>query len=408
MFTAERTRKFLVNGQLYCMRPGNNQELQSDLFKKWGGKSGPIQLPRTLESANLQKRLESISINLPPLKPQNSIKSAIRSVIQAVTPVIASLKIPDIKPALILISNAFSSITEQVGALITSAITEIQKVVTNDFVNVAPQVACIVAEGNSAIKCTIVNHFNTIFKIVTTEISAITEQEAETTDKGISEERRLLIFQILQRLADVEATIEKTVSNGLAGVLSELITALTTANNDVVVQLNDLIADPENTIAILPQLVFADPEAIASILTSDSNALFESIQLLLLDALRDIDALIDEAASNVLKSEGEQRMNTNNAMVTIINDAVNEAIKCIEENIKTITNYQVELIRVLVKCSSNGLEVDVSNIIKGIIGDVEVIVEAETKLLIAQLIEMMRVNNQDVIDQVDTIVATTH
>lgn len=329
--------------------------------------------------------------------------SAADTFFQAVVPVIASLKVPDITPAIDLIKTGYNLIYTRIDDLIQSALTNVKETVVMYTSGGASGLESIITNGNASLRATIVAEFDAIVAGVVQDVNDITTKENSDTSFLFADSNEKLIEQIKQRLATVDDALEEEVTKGLGAVIMEVTTAITNANNDVYTQITNLLADPNNTKAIIPQLVFIDPKTISEYLTSDSNEIYLVIERLLKGAFVDIEEYVRVTSSSVVDGEADLLNVANNAIVTAINLRINDALVVIKKIIDTATEKDSAEATNLINNNVDGLSDNVEQILLNLMPLVIEIVNSETKVMVDSLSQMIATNNQSITNQVDVI-----
>lgn len=333
---------------------------------------------------------------------------AINTVMQAVGPVLGSLCLPDIQPALDLITMSFSSICSQITSLISTSISQVQMLLNDKLACFAPNVTCIITEANNCILNNIMHFFDIVNTQIAFQIYEITQAECDFTDSNITEDNTNMLNQILLNIGNTEFAVESCVKNGMSSMICEVINSITDANNKICTEITESIADPCNTCPILPTLSFADPEKISYIITNDSYAMSACVQQLMEDSLTEIYETICKTASDVSSEEELELQKYNLAIYEGINAWVTMTIDGICKSIAEITKMEIDLITQFMNENSVCIEITIDSIFQNIKNGIEEIINCETPLLICSLKNLIICNNEVVLGQVGSVFCTQY
>lgn len=336
-----------------------------------------------------------------PVKPITSpFLRAINLALQKITPVIASLQIPDIAPVLGIITNGFTSIIAQITGLFENGLERVGKLIQEYTSVLTPEIVNVLTEGNNRIGKTIIGEFYVARNNFTNDVIAITDRQNQENKDLVYSQATVLNEQIVTRLNQVERLIDEAVNLGLVESIANVLSAIRNANEAVYVKIITLLADEENTDAILPLLVFADPKAIAELISSDSGSLYLSVESVLRSALLDIQSYVAATSDVTSDSEASMLNAANNDIVKSLNSHIDAALRIIRVNIDEVTENEVASIKKLLDGSFGGLPKEIISIVANIAPESVNIVNNESNNMVTSLNDLVTKNNANVVSQV--------
>lgn len=341
------------------------------------------------------------------MKNANTMAQKTKKEFKAVSPVIASLKIPDIQPVLDIITTGYLSITNQISSLINTSLVKIQTIINDFTTSIGAKIIHVIVGGNLEIKQSIEQTFNGAMQNFNTEVKKITDLEASQTGSNMSAADANLILQINTRLNTAAGGLQDAIYSGTQEAINKLAEALEEANKKVYDDIIVLVADADSSTAILPQLVYADASVISKLITTNSGAIFENIKSLLNNAMLDINGYVNITSEDAIKNETEIVNNSNNEIIKAINIIINDTLSVIHDRIDEITAFELLQTNNIIETDSSELSTEVVNTIKAISTDADEVIENVTSIQTTQLFELITKNNANIISQVDKILSTT-
>lgn len=341
------------------------------------------------------------------MKNANTMAQKTKKEFKAVSPVIASLKIPDIQPVLDIITTGYLSITNQISSLINTSLVKIQTIINDFTTSIGAKIIHVIVGGNLEIKQSIEQTFNGAMQNVNTEVKKITDLEASQTGSNLSAADANLILQINTRLNTAAGGLQDAIYSGTQEAINKLAEALKEANKKVYDDIIVLVADADSSTAILPQLVYADASVISKLITTNSGAIFENIKSLLNNAMLDINGYVNITSEDAIKNETEIVNNSNNEIIKAINIIINDTLSVIHDRIDEVTAFELLQTNNIIETDSSELSTEVVNTIKAISTDADEVIENVTSIQTTQLFELITRNNANIISQVDKILSTT-
>lgn len=341
------------------------------------------------------------------MKNANTMAQKTKKEFKAVSPVIASLKIPDIQPVLDIITTGYLSITNQISSLINTSLVKIQTIINDFTTSIGAKIIHVIVGGNLEIKQSIEQTFNGAMQNFNTEVKKITDLEASQTGSNMSAADANLILQINTRLNTAAGGLQDAIYSGTQEAINKLAEALKEANKKVYDDIIVLVADADSSTAILPQLVYADASVISKLITTNSGAIFENIKSLLNNAMLDINGYVNITSEDAIKNETEIVNNSNNEIIKAINIIINDTLSVIHDRIDEITAFELLQTNNIIETDSSELSTEVVNTIKAISTDADEVIENVTSIQTTQLFELITKNNANIISQVDKILSTT-
>lgn len=326
------------------------------------------------------------------------------SVVQILAPIIASLKIPNIQPVLDLIILGYVTISNRIAIVMSTAISNIEKVLNTYGTDMKAKVESIIKSGNAEIASSIASIFRLAINNINASIDGITANENKLTRNNLISEEVALVKKITDRLLIVENAIDGIINPTPPAVISEIENALTTQNQKVYTQIIDLLANEKNVEPIIKQLIYADAEAIAGLLKNDSNNNFAEIKALMDQAQADINIYITEGTIHVVDTQKTILNNGNEIIIRNMNDILNPSLVAIKNKIDTVTLNEIDLINKALSANgstSSDLATTIKGIIREIPKDVNIIVRDVTESQIPLLEALITANNNEVKLQVD-------
>lgn len=369
-----------------------------------------IKSTKRIENKKQQKQQPNHKVkpnSVPNMKNANTMAQKTKKEFKAVSPVIASLKIPDIQPVLDIITTGYLSITNQISSLINTSLVKIQTIINDFTTSIGAKIIHVIVGGNLEIKQSIEQTFNGAMQNFNTEVKKITDLEASQTGSNLSAADANLILQINTRLNTAAGGLQDAIYSGTQEAINKLAEALKEANKKVYDDIIVLVADADSSTAILPQLVYADASVISKLITTNSGAIFENIKSLLNNAMLDINGYVNITSEDAIKNETEIVNNSNNEIIKAINIIINDTLSVIHDRIDEVTAFELLQTNNIIETDSSELSTEVVNTIKAISTDADEVIENVTTIQTTQLFELITRNNANIISQVDKILSTT-
>ncbi|KAM0677393.1 hypothetical protein BDAP_002076 [Binucleata daphniae] len=317
---------------------------------------------------------------------------------------IGFLKIPSIEPINDIIRNGSDNIYKEIKKVFSSAKKTIAKILKELFADIKPEIEKIIVAGNETLYKEITISFRIACNKFTDYIHKINKHENKSCEKNIKKMKHCMIKQIMCVIKKMDRQIICTIKGCNKNNLDAVIAALTKANDDVIVQINKLLDDPKNTSAIIPQILLADPVAIANLLDDANESIMKAIMKIIAKSLKKIKKIVHECSEHAIEKQSDTLNTSNNLIMEALTKEIENAMVNINKCIQRVTKKQVQKIERLEKQVPPSVPKQIQALITEIMKKVTDIIENSTKNEIKETSMKINEKNEYILRTVRSII----
>ncbi|KAM0688542.1 hypothetical protein COBT_000192 [Conglomerata obtusa] len=394
---------FLIKVGIYCKHRENDlvNAQEKYLGHRLPNKKIPKQIIKKAEQLNKpNKKVKEQNV------PKNNKKKEANPKDVQTSP-IASLVIPDIQPIIDVITIGSAQILNRITLAKDAKLLEIKAIIDGHIDDQSGEIIFIVNQGNHILESDINQAFHHARIQIDNDINQITNTEKSSASGNVRKFNKLMEQQIKDKIHDVEDLIKDAVHDAMSQDIEALIDALTTANNSLYTQIQEILNDESNINPVIPQLVYADASEIASLYVSSTDDIYAAILAIVNQLMIDINTII---TTNTGLSVDEQNIilnSANNEILRSLNVNIDIAMQAIWVSINNVLTNEINFINGICNGVENIIKNDIKDALHNLEGQVKYIIDDVTEQQVMDTWNLITDNNNYVKDFVDIILRSS-
>ncbi|KRH93922.1 hypothetical protein M153_4870001244 [Pseudoloma neurophilia] len=307
---------------------------------------------------------------------------------------------PDLGSVLDVITQGTATINSEVFRITQEGDAAIDVATNNTTNSIKSAVQAEVTSVNTTLNTELTNIFNTNKVLIENAVATLTASENAESAQMIDAQKTVLLNAIYPLITNAEATITALTNTASSDELNNLITLITTENQNVYNQVAAIVNDPNNTNPILPQIVFPDVNAIANSITPGKTELKAEILLILQTLYNDIVTEVQSVTNTKLTEQTSILQTYSAQLVTQLESARNTVLSETSTLIDQTTTTEIGNITTILQTNNATLQTEYTTIIDTFNNEIETAINAVTQTEINNILPVIRQYNREVAAQI--------